>query len=229
MERISVVVPVLNESAGLVPFLEELRRGNPHEIIVVDGGSEDGTQALARARADRVLVESRGLARQINHWVESTTGDVIFIPYADTRLPEGWSEVIRRCLVDSRVVGGAFRLALDSPRVRYRVIAGIANWRSRLRMGPLGDQAFFVRREAFEALAGYRTDRLLEDLDFVRRLRRKGRVVIAPEPVRSSVRRWESRGLVATTLQHWRYLICHLLGREGEGVRGAYRRDRRNR
>ena len=72
-------------------------------------------------------------------------------------------------------------------------------------------------------------DRLLEDLDFVRRLRREGRVVIAPEPVRSSVRRWESRGLVATTFRNWRYLIYHLLGREGDGVRGAYQRHRENR
>ncbi len=223
VESISVVVPTLDEGPRIVAFLETLRAGRPLEIIVVDGGSGDATVSLARKHADRALHEERGLAEQLNCGAVTARGEILFFPYVDTLLPDNWVSAIHRCFAASDVVGGAFRLAFDSPRPCFRWIAGTANLRTHMRVGPLGDQAIFVLRDVFHELGGYRSACLLEDLDLVARLRRCGRVVIAPERVHSSVRRWERGGILATALRNWCYLGFHLLGIGGENLRRSYR------
>ncbi|MFQ5653757.1 MAG: glycosyltransferase, partial [Planctomycetota bacterium] len=127
--RISVVVPVLEEAEEIRGFLDRMRAGGPHEIIVADGGSSDGTIELAREGADRVIVEPGGLALQLNRGAAAATGDVLLFPYADTRLPDGWPEAIDRVLTRSGVAGGAFRFRLAGSGLRYRLI----EWGTRLR------------------------------------------------------------------------------------------------
>ena len=215
------MVPVLNEAALLPEALRRLR-GGADEVIVVDGGSGDGSPELAKPFADQVLCEGGGLATQLNRGAAASCGDVLFFPYADTEFPQEWASSIRATLADARVAGGAFRLGFSSSAWRYRVIAAAGNWRSALGVGPLGDQGLFVRRQVFEVLGGFRSGVLLEDLDFVRRLRRHGRVRIASAPVRTSTRRWEHGGVVATTIRNWSYLVRHLLGRHGCKDRSHY-------
>lgn len=220
---ISIVVPALQEEERVQPFLRSLREARPKEIILVDGGSSDATADLGREEADHVLVESGGLAEQLNAGAEHASGEVLFFPYCDTRLPSAWPRIVLDTLADSRTAAGAFRLGFDSRRLRYRIIAGLSNFRTSLRVGPFGDQAIFLRRKTFEAVGGYRADVLLEDLDLVSRVRRHGRVRVAPEPVRSSVRRWERDGALPTTLRNWKYLAAHFLGSKS---RASYRRYR---
>ena len=224
--RVSVVVPALNEEKRIESFLEQCRAGAPHQIIVVDGGSDDRTAELAARQADIVLEQHGGLACQLNRGAAACDGDALFFPYVDTHLPDGWHDEIRGILSDPDIAGGAFRLALDSPRLRFRIIALFANLRTSLGIGPLGDQAIFVRREPFGRMGGYCPDTILEDLDLVKRLRRVGRIRILAPAVRSSIRRWEQNGTAATTLRNWRFLVSHYLGLRGATRRAAYRRYR---
>ncbi len=226
-ERISIVVPVLNEAPRLAEHLAALHSGDgENELIVVDGGSDDGSAELAREICPRVLVERGGLARQLNRGAAVARGEILFFPHADTRLPDGWTRIIRDTLARPRTAGGAFRLGFDSSRLHYRVIAGVANLRNAFGIGPFGDQAIFVRHEPFDRIGGFRDEVLLEDYDLVVRLRREGGFRIARAAVRSSVRRWERRGVVATTLGNWSFLLAYLLGLGGPRSRAAYRQYR---
>jgi len=213
-ERVSVIVPALNEEIVLPSTLESLRDRGFHEVIVVDGGSRDRTIAVAAPLSTRVLEESGGLARQLNRGAREATGDVFLFHYADLRLPEGALGTLRRALEAPEVVGGAFALDLDSPRVVFRWIAWCANFRTRLGFGPFGDQAIFARRDAFERVGGYPSEEVFEDLGLIKRLKRSGRFVILHPPVLSSVRRWEADGLLTTTWRHFWASILYLLGAE---------------
>ena len=224
--RISVIVPMLNEAERIAAQLQHLKEQDPHELIVVDGGSDDGSCEIATELADQVLSCEEGLAAQLNAGAEVATGDVFAFVYADTRLPDGSGTVIATTLADEGTIAGAFRLALDDPRWRYRFTAFAANLRSSAGWGPFGDQAIFVRAEAFQRVGGYRADVLLEDLDLVRRLRKIGKVKVATTSALSSVRRWESGGFGATMVRNWKYLACHILGMRGGGVRQRYQNYR---
>lgn len=223
---ISAIVPTLDEEEHLPALLAALRQVPHVECIVVDGGSRDDTVALATASAHRVLVEPDGLAAQLNAGARAARAEVLFFPYADSRLPGGWEREIERVLARPGVVAGAFPLALDSSRLVYRAIAAGSRLRTRLGLGPLGDQALFVTRTAFESTGGFRSGPLLEDLDLVQRLRRQGRLVIAAAPVVSSTRRWEHDGLARTTLRNGAFLLCHLLHIAPGALRRRYRRHR---
>ncbi|MCA8961434.1 MAG: TIGR04283 family arsenosugar biosynthesis glycosyltransferase [Planctomycetes bacterium] len=211
--KVSIVVPVLNEAQYVRRFLQRARRDPPDEIVLVDGGSDDGTVEIARIAAARDLPlrierSTSGLARQLNTGAALARGDVLFFPYVDCRLPEGWSAAIRAAMGDPAVAGGAFRLGFDRAGI-FRTVAAVANLRTALGLGPLGDQGIFVRRPIFEALGGYREDRLLEDLDFSRRLRTLGEVRVLTPSIETSTRRWRAHGLVRTALTNWFYLGLH--------------------
>ena len=212
--RVSVIVPTLDEEDTIIATLEDIWGRRPHEVIVVDGGSRDRTQALAVPRATRVLVEGGGLARQLNRGALAATGEVLLFHFADVRLPERGLEAVISSLEEPGVVGGAFRLGFDSHRPFFRLVALLGNLRNRLGFGPFGDQAIFVGKEIFERLGGFEPEAPLEDLDLVRRLRRAGRFVILKDPVRTSVRRWEADGLLRTSLHHLLASLFYLLGAE---------------
>ena len=210
--RISVVIPALNEASAIEACLAALPRESPMEIVVADGGSEDGTRAAA-ARGGAIVVESkRGRGPQMNAGAAKATGDVILFLHADTRLPRDPFTHVRRALEDPDVAGGAFHLAIDGEGWFYGFTARNANIRSKLIGAPYGDQAFFVRRSAFEALAGYRNLPYCEDLDFIRRLRSQGRVVIVPAAVSTSARRWVRHGRVKVTIRNGLLFFKYWLG-----------------
>jgi len=186
--KISIVIPVLDEAARIGALLAELRQFE--EVIVVDGGSRDGTIAIARAVPGvRVETAPRGRASQMNHGARAATGDVLLFLHADVSLPPDAAGQIREALASPNVVAGAFRTwhFADGRRAPWLHLADL---RSRYSGLPYGDQAMFVRREAFQAVGGFPEQRLFEDLELSRRLRKVGRISIVRSCVRVSGRRF---------------------------------------
>ena len=209
---ISVIIPVLDEAATIAGTLEHiLALEGEYEIIVVDGGSTDETVAIA-SRYARVLQSQRGRALQMNLGAEAAKGDVLIFLHADTLLPQEATTTIQAALANPSVVGGRFKVRLDHPGWRYRVIGFSINLRDRILGGFTGDQAVFVRAAVFHDLGGYANMPLMEDLDFGRRMRRAGKVVRLPLTVVTSARRWQRNGVVRTILLMWLLRFLYLMG-----------------
>jgi len=209
---VSVIVPVLDESAALTVALRPLVNEPGVELIVVDGGSVDGTIAVAKQFTEKVFTGARGRANQMNFGALQARGDLLLFLHADTSLPPGGLERMRRALRDERIVGGAFRLRIDSACRALKLIAWGANLRSRLFGLPYGDQALFVRRPVFQAIGGFPPWPLMEDVELVRRLKQVGRMVLLPEAVTTSARRWEREGVLWTTVRNSLLLLGFRLG-----------------
>jgi rSAM/selenodomain-associated transferase 2 len=200
--RLSVVVPTLNEEASLAGTLTALREQSPLEVIVVDGGSTDGTSRIASA-ADRLLTGVRGRAAQMNLGAANARGDALLFLHADCRPEAGALAEALRLLGRRGVAAGCFRMRVAAEGWGYRAIDWCATARVRLTGIVYGDQGLFVRREVFERVGGFPAVRLMEDVLISRRLRRKGRVVVAERRLFVSPRRWQRVGLVRQTLRNW--------------------------
>ena len=210
--RLSVIVPTLDEERCLAHTLAEIGNSSGEEILVVDGGSADATVSLAREAGARCLQSPAGRAAQMNAGAAAARGEILLFLHADTLLPSDYRHHVEAVLRRPGVVAGAFRLAFDDPRRSLRLIAAGANVRSKILQQPYGDQALFLRRETFETLGGFRELPVMEDYDFVRRLRARGRIAIAPAHVTTSSRRWLRHGVWRTTLTHQRMLLGRHLG-----------------
>ena len=219
-ESISVVIPALEEAASIGAAIRSVRA--QAEVIVVDGGSADATRAVAAEEGARVVAAPPGRGRQLAQGARVATGSWLVFLHADTRLEAGWAEAL--AALPAGVAGGAFRLAIDSPRVLYRVIELGVACRTRLLGLPYGDQAIFARREAHERIGGMPDLPLMEDVAFVRRLRRVGRLAFPSPRAFTSPRRWERGGIVATTLANWSLLALYTAGAAPEWLARRYRR-----
>jgi rSAM/selenodomain-associated transferase 2 len=224
--KLSIVVPTLNEARGIVATLASLQtlRDRGHEVIVVDGGSQDGTPALAAPLADRVLSAPRGRARQMNCGAAAASGDALLFLHADTRLPEGAATVVETALRHS--CWGRFDLRLDGRPRMLRVVACLINLRSRLTGIATGDQAMFMERAAFAAAGGFPDQPLMEDIALSRRLKRLGPSACLRERVVTSGRRWEGQGLWRTILLMWSLRFDYWRGVPAEVLAARYRAPR---
>ncbi|MFA5866721.1 MAG: TIGR04283 family arsenosugar biosynthesis glycosyltransferase [Actinomycetota bacterium] len=209
---ISIIIPVLNEQQTLSRLLPELAKRNAaHEVIIVDGGSTDGSAELA-GQYGITIKAKQGRAAQMNAGAEIAQGDILLFLHADTTLPVGALPAIEQALTENSVIGGRFRVNLDDRRMRFRVIGAMINIRDGITKGFTGDQAIFVRQKTFNELGGYAAVPLTEDLDLARRLRRHGRVVRIPLAVETSARRWKENGTLRTVLLMWKIRLYYLLG-----------------
>jgi rSAM/selenodomain-associated transferase 2 len=203
-QRVSVVMPVLNEESRIIRQMESiLAVPGVHEVIVVDGGSRDRTLDLVRGtRGVTVLVAPKGRASQMNAGAQAATGDVLLFLHADVRLPLDAMRWVAEALSDPQVIGGAFRTwtVSEGSWTWLAPLLHLADLRSRYTSLPYGDQALFVRAEAFRQLGGFPEQPLMEDLEFGRRLHRLGSVRTVAATVHVSGRRFLSRPLYYTLL-----------------------------
>jgi rSAM/selenodomain-associated transferase 2 len=213
LKKLSVIVPVLNESRIIAATLARLQylRSRGHELIVVDGGSDDATFELACALADRVLCTPRGRARQMNAGAEAASGDILLFLHADTQLPGDADEVLRAELSGDSG-WGRFDVRLSGDHWLFRVIEWLMNRRSRLTDIATGDQAIFVTRDLFRRAGGFPEIELMEDIAFCARLRRIAKPLCLKQRVVTSSRRWEQAGIVRTTLKMWWLRLAYRLG-----------------
>jgi rSAM/selenodomain-associated transferase 2 len=222
--RLSIIVPVLDEADAIATHLETLAplRACGAEVIVVDGGSRDGTPALARAGADRVLAAERGRASQMNAGAGAAGGDILLFLHADTRLPADADDLIGEGLASGERVWGRFDVRIEGSHRLLGLVAALMNRRSRLTGVATGDQAIFVRREAFAAVGGYPDIPLMEDIVLSRRLKRLSRPACLAARVTTSGRRWERNGVLRTILTMWRLRLAFALGADPRNLALAY-------
>jgi rSAM/selenodomain-associated transferase 2 len=218
MTTISVVIPAFEEEAHVERALSSVRGAD--EVIVVDGGSRDRTAALAESAGASVLRAPRGRGTQLGRGAAEATGDWLVFLHADTALEPGWKEALEELPPD--VAGGAFRFAIDSPRPAFRAVEWSVAWRCRLFRLPFGDQGLFARRAAYRDVGGFRPFPLMEDVDFVRRLGRAGRLAFPRPRAFTSPRRWERHGVVGATLRNWWLLAQFAAGRPPEDLARSY-------
>jgi rSAM/selenodomain-associated transferase 2 len=211
---LSIVIPVLDEAANLAALLPEVRAQEPDaEVIVVDGGSRDGSPDVAARHAGvRLITARRGRATQQNAGARAAHGDVLLFLHADTRLPTGAGAAIRAALADPRVVAGRFDVRFDTARPILRVVAFFMNHRSRLSGISTGDQAIFVRRQVFTAVGGFPDIPLMEDVELTRRLKRRGRQAALALRVTTSARKWQREGAMRTIVLMWTLRLLYACG-----------------
>ncbi|MBC8876227.1 MAG: TIGR04283 family arsenosugar biosynthesis glycosyltransferase [Planctomycetes bacterium] len=209
---ISVVIPTLNEAAHLPRTLDSLCGGENIETIVVDGGSSDGTLGIAQREDCQVLRSPPSRAQQLNAGARSASGSILLFLHADTRLPPAFDSAVRTTLDEPGVVGGAFRLRIDAPSRSLRIIERAVDIRSRLFQMPYGDQAIFVNKKTFLELGGFPELPIMDDYEFIRRLRRRGKIRTASTAVLTSGRRWQQLGPWRTTWVNQKIILGYYLG-----------------
>lgn len=223
MEKLSIVIPTWQEAPRIAAAVAAAWEIGPTDVIVVDGGSPDGTAELAKAAGAETLVSPPGRAVQQNRGAAVARGDVLLFLHADNRLDPTGGRQIAAALAEPACVGGAFLQRIDDPRRIYRWLEQGNAFRV-CRWGlAYGDQGIFVRRAVFEALGGFPEVRLLEDILFMRRLRSAGLLRLLPGPLTVDPRRWHRHGVVRQTLRNWCILAAHRLGVSTERLATWYR------
>jgi rSAM/selenodomain-associated transferase 2 len=209
---LSIIIPVVNEADQIGKTLETLNYREGIEIIIVDGGSQDDTIAIANSFDTKVINTQPGRAHQMNAGAKVATGEMLLFLHGDTRLPPNFESAIYAALAPPQVVAGAFALKIDAPDRGLRWIEKLVNWRSRFLQMPYGDQAIFLKAEIFRQIEGFPEQPIMEDFELIRRLRRRGRIAIVPAPVVTSARRWKTLGILKTTLLNQGIILAYCWG-----------------
>ena len=229
MPALSIIVPALDEApriASTLAALAPLRRRRA-EVLVVDGGSRDATREIAAPLCDRVLEAPRGRAAQMNAGARESRGAILLFLHADTRLPEDAFDAIERALADGRPAWGRFDVRIEGRSPLLAVVASMMNLRSRLTGIATGDQAMFVRREAFERAGGFPAIALMEDIALSKSLKRISRPACLRARATTSGRRWERDGVLATIALMWRLRLAYALGADPQRLAHRYGHGRR--
>jgi rSAM/selenodomain-associated transferase 2 len=218
---VSVIIPALDEEERIGATIDAAFAAGAAEVIVADGGSRDGTIAIAAACGARIVTGECVRARQLNRGARDAQHDALLFLHADTLLPAVAADAVTRAL-DSGAVFGGFRIAFLEPGLRR--VAFMINLRTRITRAPWGDQAQFARRDAFLGAGGYADLPIMEDYELARRMKRAGRVDVLPLTVETSGRRFVRKGVLRTTALNWLIITSFHLGVSPERLARWYRR-----
>lgn len=224
--RISIIIPAINEADHIANTIESIGPGNKKEVIVVDGGSKDHTVEIAKSLGAKVITSAPPRARQMNRGADQATGEILVFLHADTRLPEKFEIVIFNSFKHPKMVAGAFELRMDSSMPGLRLIERLANWRSRCLKMPYGDQAIFISSKVFHEIGGFPDIPIMEDFELIRRLRKQGNIVTVPAPVFTSARRWQNFGILKTTVINQIVIAAYVMGIAPEVIARWYGRSK---
>ena len=209
---VSIIIPVLNEATIIRQTLAELKQYRGVEIIVVDGGSQDNTVASANQGAKVITVAGKGRAGQMNAGASLAQSNILLFLHADTRLPPNFIELISKTLQQPKIIAGAFELAINASGRSLRLIEMLVKVRSRLLSLPYGDQAIFIDKQAFIESGGFADLPIMEDFEFIKRVKNKGRIAIISTAVTTSGRRWQKLGVWQTTIINQLIIAGYYLG-----------------
>ncbi len=224
--RISIIIPTLNEAGNIKKAITTTQSNTNIEVIIVDGGSKDDTIEIAKSLGIKVISSSPGRAMQMNTGAVAASGEILLFLHADTCLPTGFDDMVRKALQQPGTVAGAFKLRIDASLLSLRWVEWGINVRSHFYQMPYGDQAIFLTKEVFHEIGGFPELLIMEDFELMRRLKRTGRIVIIPTPVVTSARRWLQKGVFKTTLLNQIVIIAYLLGVSPERICRWYRREK---
>ena len=224
--QLSIIIPVFNEASLIRPFLSNLReRTRGAEIIVIDGGSTDGTDRLAEGFCDHVIRSgARSRARQMNVGADTAGGEIFWFLHADAEVPPDSLNEITRIMRNPEVCGGFFRIRLPAAPAVYRLTDGFAHYAGLVLRMRCGDHGIFCRRSAFVDAGGFPDVPLMEDVEFFRRLRRCGRIVYSNKRIGASPRRYETVGAIRLTFAYGSIATLYLFGVSLSTLARIYRR-----
>ncbi len=225
---ISIIVPVLREQASVGDLIGHILKldtdGIPPELIVVDGDPSASTIKTIQQNGVITAVSETGRAEQMNRGAALATGDVLLFLHVDTFLPKNAFELIRAALKSHQCVGGAFNLRILSGQKIFRMTEMYVRLRTQITRVPFGDQAIFLRKAYFERIGRYRSIPIMEDVELMTRIRKRGdRICIIPEKVTTSARRWERDGIVRGTARNWMLQVLYCCGVSPERLARYYR------
>jgi len=209
--NISIIIPTLNEENSLSYLLSGLNRQSDLEIIVSDGGSHDQTVKIARENNLTVVTGRSGRGAQLNKGALKATGEILLFLHSDTVLPDNFIFHIQNALSDAQTVAGAFKLSINDPGKKFRIIEFGIEIRSRILRLIYGDQAIFVRKNIFLQAGGFPDQPIFEDVVLIRKLKRYGKIVITSAYVVTSPRRWKRLGVFKTTIINQIMLLGFIL------------------
>lgn len=218
---VAAIIPTLNEESSLRRNLPEVLSA-ADEVVVSDGGSRDNTLRLAEELGAQIVSGPPGRGPQLNRGAAATRSDALVFLHADTRLPEGAMPAIREA-IDSGKVGGGFLVRFDTDHRVMALGSRLVQLRTRLTQSPLGDQAQFVSRTIFNDLGGFRDWPSLEDLDLIRRMKRRGEVVVLPLEATTSARRYLEDGIGRTVALNWLIWALYFAGVPAQRLARLYR------
>ncbi len=226
---ISIIIPVLNEAAIIKHTLEKLHLSPEVEVIVVDGGSQDRTLAIAQEMGVKAMIILGGRSAQLNAGAEIAQGKILLFLHIDTCLPRNFIDLITQTLQQPKVIAGAFELAIEGENRSLRWIETLVKMRSHLFSLPYGDQGIFMCKQAFTNVGGFASMPIMEDFELVQRLKSYGKIAIASGSVITSGRRWQTLGVWKTTLINQLVIAGYYLGVSPSKLSRFYRNRGKNR
>ena len=220
---ISIIIPVLNEEQSVKALLQQLQiyRQQGHEVIVVDGGSDDETVSISKSLADKVIIFDSGRARQMNKGVAESTNEVLWFLHADTSISENAIKTIQESL--NKYDWGRFNIKLSGSHFLFRIIEKMINIRSCLSGVATGDQGIFVKRKTFESVGGYSEIPLMEDVALSYKLKTISQPACNKKTLTTSSRRWENNGIIKTILLMWYLRFLYWIGVAPDKLAKLYR------
>lgn len=220
---VSIIIPVLNEEASIKDLLHQLQtyRQQGHEVIVVDGGSNDNTCSISKPLSDKVITSESGRALQMNNGAAHSENDILWFLHADTLISDKAIEKIQQALNEND--WGRFNVKLSGSNILFRLIEKMMNVRSCLTGIATGDQGIFVKKYVFNTVNGFPNIPLMEDIEISKKLKLISRPICIKEILTTSSRRWEEKGILSTVLLMWKFRLLYWLGVSADKLAAQYK------